>query len=53
MGRNDAACELQSQQDQQFEERLRVAENLVRRLREAGFSCELSNGPAQTLKPDN
>ena len=31
----------QSLQDQQFEERLRIAEHLVRLLREARFSCEL------------
>ena len=41
----------QSQADQLFEERLRAAENIVRALREAGFSCELSDGPARTLKP--
>ena len=34
----------QSLQDQEFEERLRVAERLVRALREAGFSCEQPDG---------
>ena len=33
--------ESQSLQDQQFEERLRIAEHLVLLLREARFSCEL------------
>ena len=33
--------ESQSQQDQQFEERLRIAERIVRALREAGYSCDL------------
>ena len=41
----------QSQQDQQFEERLRIAERLVQALREAGYSCELGDdGPARALK---
>ena len=40
----------QSQQDQQFEERLRIAEHLVQALREAGYSCELADdGPARAL----
>ena len=40
----------QSQQDQLFEERLRIAERLVQALREAGYPCELSNdGRAPTL----
>ena len=43
---------LQSQQDQQFEERLRIAEHIVRALREAGY-CELGDGPARALKPLN
>ena len=34
--------ESQAQQDQQFEERLRIAERLVQALREAGYSCELA-----------
>ena len=33
--------ESQSLQDQQLEERLRIAERLVQDLREAGYSCEL------------
>ena len=32
----------QSLQDQQFEERLRIAERLVQALREAGYSCGLA-----------
>jgi len=36
-------------QDQEFAERLRIAE-IWAALREAAFSCELSDGPAQTLK---
>jgi hypothetical protein len=43
--------ESQSLQDQQFEERLRLAERLVQDLREAGYSCELGeDGPARALK---
>jgi hypothetical protein len=43
-----------SQQDQQFEERLRIAEHIVRVLREAGYSSELGeDGPARALKPLN
>ena len=38
-------------QDQQFEERLRIAENIARALREAGYSC--GDGPAPALKPLN
>ena len=30
-------------QDQQFEERLRIAERIVQALREAGRSCELAD----------
>jgi hypothetical protein len=41
----------QPQQDQQFEERLRIAERLVQALREAGYSCELADGElARALK---
>ena len=41
----------QSLQDQQFEERLRIAERLVQDLREAGYSCELGeDGPARAFK---
>ena len=43
--------ESQSQQDQQFEERLRIAEHIVGVLREAGYSC--GDGPAPALKPLN
>ena len=32
-----------SLQDQQFEERLRIAERIVQALREAGYSCELAD----------
>ena len=65
MGRNrDAAAaqpprsikvrESQSLQDQQFEERLRIAERLVQALREAGYSCELGDdGPARALKRED
>ena len=46
--------ESQSLQDQQFEERLRIAEHIVRVLREAGYSSELGeDGPARALKPLN
>jgi hypothetical protein len=31
-----------SLQDQQFEERLRIAERIVQALREAGYYCELA-----------
>jgi len=34
--------ESQSPQEQQFEERLRIAERLLQALREAGYSCELA-----------
>jgi hypothetical protein len=44
----------QSQQDQQFEERQRIAERLVQALREAGYSCELGDdGPARALKRED
>jgi hypothetical protein len=44
----------QLQQDQQFEERLRIAERLVQALREAGYSCELGDdGPARALPAGN
>jgi hypothetical protein len=44
----------QSLQDQQFEERRRIAERLVQALREAGYSCDLSDSDiARTSKPDN
>jgi hypothetical protein len=33
----------QSLQDQQFEERLHIAERLVQALREAGYSCGLAD----------
>jgi hypothetical protein len=43
--------ETQSLQDQQFEERLRIAKHLVQALREAGFSCALGeDGHARALK---
>jgi len=46
--------ESQSLQDQQFEERRRIAERLVQALREAGYCCDLSDsGSARTLKRDN
>jgi hypothetical protein len=44
----------QSQQDQQFEERLRIAERLVQAFREAGYSCELGDdGHARALKREH
>jgi hypothetical protein len=44
----------QSLQDQQFEERRRIAEHLVQALREAGYSCDLADsGEARTLRGDN
>jgi len=44
----------QSQQDQQFEERLRIAERLVQALREAGYPCELGDdGPARALRRED
>jgi len=44
----------QSLQDQQFEERLRIAEHLVRVLREAGYSCEPSeDGIARALRRED
>jgi hypothetical protein len=33
-----------SLKDQQFEERLRIAEHIVRDLREVGYSCDLGEG---------
>ena len=43
--------EFQSLQDQQFEERRRIAERLVQALREAAYSCEpADDGPARALK---
>ena len=45
--------ESQSLQDQQFEERLRIAKRLVQALREAGYSCGLAedvHAPAFKLK---
>ena len=40
--------------DQQFEERLRIAERLVQAFREAGYSCELGDdGPARALKREH
>jgi hypothetical protein len=41
----------QPQQDQEFDERQRIVERLVRILREAGYSCYL--GDAQTLRREN
>ena len=44
----------QSSQDQQFEDRRRTAERLVQILREAGYSCGLSDdGHARSLKRDD
>ena len=44
----------QSQQDQLFEERLRIAERLVQALREAGYPCELGDdGPARALRRED
>ena len=38
-----AVRQSQSQQDQEFEKRQRIAERLVRDLREAGYSCDLGD----------
>jgi len=43
----------QSQQDQQFEERLRIAENIARVLRKARYSCEIGDGPEPVFKALN
>ena len=44
---------LKSQKDQEFEERKRIAEDIVRALREAGYSCDLGDsGSARTLRRD-
>ena len=44
----------QSKHDQEFDERQRIAERLVRALREAGYSCDLSDsGSARRLRRDN
>ena len=42
---------LEAQKDQEFEERKRIAERLVRALREAGYSGDI--GGARTLRRDN
>ena len=46
-----------SLQDQLFENRLQIAERLVRAFREAGYSCDLGDsrdiGRAQTLRRDS
>jgi hypothetical protein len=43
-----------SLQDQQFEEQQRIAEHLVQALREAGYSCGLSNdGHTRALRREN
>ena len=45
---------LEAQKDQKFEERKRIAEHLVRALREAGYSSDLGDsGSARTLRRDN
>jgi hypothetical protein len=41
-----------SQQDQEFEERRRIAERLVQDFREAGYSCELADD-GHALRRDN
>jgi hypothetical protein len=38
-----------SPQDQQFEERLRIAEHIVQVFRESGYSCELDDSHARLL----
>jgi hypothetical protein len=51
-GKLPTARKSQSLQDQQFEERLRIAKRIGQALREAGYSCELGeDGPARALKP--
>jgi len=40
--------------DQEFEERKRIAEDIVRALREAKYCCDLvDGGSARTLRRDN
>jgi hypothetical protein len=46
-----AARKSQSQHDREFEERQRIAERLVRILREAGYFCHIGGAP--TLRRDN
>ena len=44
----------QSEQDQQFEERLRIAEHIMRALREAGYPCDWDeDDPGPALKSPN
>ena len=44
----------QSSQDQQFEDRRRIAKRLVQELREAGYQCGLvDDGHARALKRDD
>jgi len=40
---------LKSQKDQEFEERNRIAEDIVRALRKAGYACDLGIDGARTL----
>ncbi len=40
-------------QDQQFEERLGIAEHIVQALGKAGYSCEPDDGHARALRPKN
>jgi hypothetical protein len=51
------ACKSQPVSDQQFEERRRIAEQLVQALREAGYSCDLGDcrdmGSARMLRRDD
>ncbi|MGC2124060.1 MAG: hypothetical protein WA652_14515 [Xanthobacteraceae bacterium] len=43
-----------SLQDQQFEQRRRIAERLIQALRQAGYSCGLADdAQARTLKNEN
>ena len=52
--RSETLRKSQSLQDQQFEERRRIAERLAQALREAGYSCDLGeNSDARTLKRDD
>ena len=46
-------CKSQSLDDPQFDDRLRIAKQLVKVLREAGYSCgceQVDDGPAPPLK---
>ena len=50
-------CKSQPVSDQQFEERRRIAEQLIQSLREAGYSCDLGDcadiGSQRMLRRDD